>query len=182
MAVAERSYIKLDRFELFDIIREFHLAAPEFCVLFALVALADFKTREYKGTAYELAEHTPSNRTGVITACERLARLGLVSFVKPFRQNSFAWIKVDCYERAVVPNARQRSARQASPGSPRRAQDAPPSTPDGTPKEPGGAIDLGKGGLGRDRGDEVVRSVPLCPSCGKPAGYSPLGENCACPF
>ena len=74
-----RQFVKLDRYALLDVGRQEHLTAAEFVVLFALVMLSDFRTAEWTGTLYELTGHTPSGRTTVKVAVDRLTSIGLIS-------------------------------------------------------------------------------------------------------
>jgi len=187
--VTRVSWVKLDRFALFDLCREEHLTAPQFAVLYALIMLADFRTGEWSGTALELTEHVPSNRTTVIKACVGLVEAGLITYVRPFRQNSSATIKVDCYQRAVLPNAsrnpsgRQREARvQREEMVETREPDAPVSVDKSTGMSQNGAIYQQLRDLGRDRGDGGERIGGPCSRCGKPSPGAPYGSNCRCPF
>ncbi len=106
--VLHRNFIKADRFAFFDLSRKYRLTTPDFAVLVALVFLADFRTSEWTGTLVELSEHVPPTRTIVAASCQRLADLGLITMVRPFRQNAAATIRVSCYEQVVVPSAGSR--------------------------------------------------------------------------
>src|ERR1039458_8183452 len=100
--MTNRNWIRVDRFAFFDLAAKFELKPAEFVVLFALVMLVDFRTAEWIGTIYELAEHSRSSRTTVGAACDRLAECGAIALVKPFRQHSNATVRVECYAELVV--------------------------------------------------------------------------------
>jgi hypothetical protein len=190
--MAYRSWVKLDRYALFDLSRELHLKTADLVILYSLVMLADFRNWEWIGTIVELTEHTPLSRTTAATACDRLAKLGAISFVNPFRQHAAATIRVDCYGRLVLPNARK-GANQEAGGQPmplgKRLQNLNDSSSNQSGIATPDANHLGQcqSGGRRGGGDEgsswaLQQEGYVCPDCGKPEQGAPFGDNCACPF
>ena len=177
----DRNWLKLDRYALFDIAREFDLSAAEVVVLFALVALADFRSQGWKGTITELTEHTPCNRSTVRRAYDRLKQLNLVSEVRPFVQNSVGSVRVDCYERLVL-ESRRKGRDQTVPRSGDRAHLASESGADRSRNDEGSANHQEFRDLERDRGEGGVGEPPRCPQCGKPMRDASFGLGCECPF
>jgi len=197
--VTARSWVKVDRYVIFDLTREYRLTSPQFAVLLTLVMLADFRSHEWQGTIVELAEHGPPSRNTVDMATKQLANLGLITFVRPFRNNGHAVISVDCYDRVVVPNGGR------GPSLPSRESTMPTNAFNRSPIAPSSmhiraqiaqdhANEQEKWHTGRDRGEEEVgggdvvpglREAPVgppCSVCGKPTKNAPFAENCQCPI
>ena len=183
--MASRNWVKLDRYALSDVSREYHLTSVELVVLFALITLADFRTWEWRGTSIELAEHAPPSRSSTVKACKRLAEVGLVSIQQDFHQNSVGRMRIDCYDRVIVPPARSTTTEPPIKRSPPTV-DRTPTALQSTSKRPrfvqSRAFHLGNEGSPRDHGEEGVGSVGRCSNCQKPLSGSIVGEICACPF
>lgn len=191
--MVNRNWVKLDRYALIDLTRQERLSAAESMVLLVLVLLADFRTGEWKGTIVELAEHAPVTRTTVTKVCNHLSELRLITLLTPFRQNSAAWIRVDCYEGLVLLGKPLDSPGRVAPPEPSGSESRAPirveSVREEVPIEENCANeqeelapirDLGE----RERGVRPTGPVlgPACKDCGRPMLNAPYGENCQCPF
>ncbi len=204
--MTNRSWNRLDRYAMFDISRKCHLSAIEFTVLYALCQLADYRSREWQGTAIELAEHVPSGRNSVMAGCNRMSEIGLIVYVKPFGQNRSATVSVECYSQVIVetvgPRGRSKVLDVNSSKLSETTEVSPELSSERNEVAGSEAFDQELRRSLRDGGMEVesesdvffsegtrsyanlppIRLGPPCPNCGKPTSNAPFGLNCDCPF
>jgi hypothetical protein len=122
--VKPRSWVRLDRFAVFDVARDLRLSAAEAWLLTTVVLLADWRTHECTRSLTDLAERARLNRRTTSAAVQRLTDEGLVTQLEPFGPNRTGVLWVDCYDRLVLPNpatARNRANEQPA----NRARRAP---------------------------------------------------------
>ena len=98
----KRSWVKLDRFAIFQVAREFRLTVHEQFVLQTVTMHADYRTAEWLGSATELAEYTRMSRSTATKAVARLITLGLIEEVEPFGPHHQGVLRVLCYDVLVT--------------------------------------------------------------------------------
>lgn len=117
-ATPARAFVKLDRYALFQQARLHRLSAVDAWMLLVLTLSVDYRTHECRCTARELAEDAQTTPTTAARSVERLAAVGLVSFVQPFRPHGSAIVSVLVYDLLVVPPRTTARSLDASIGPP----------------------------------------------------------------
>ncbi len=84
MRPARRSYVKVDRFALFELGDDYHLTGNERWMLASVVFLASWRTRSWTGSYCELQEATGLAYRTVVAALDCLTRLELLVIAQPF--------------------------------------------------------------------------------------------------
>jgi hypothetical protein len=74
---------------------------------------ADYRTREWKGTKEQIADHSGASRNTVTAALDRLASLGLIQIIEPFGNNRNGIVRVAVYEDLVKPERKRYAHNRA---------------------------------------------------------------------
>jgi hypothetical protein len=178
-----RSWVKLDRFAMFEASRRHDLSASEYVVLDALVRLASWRTAEWRGTRSELSADLPTGRRTIAAAVSRLHDLGLIRVVRQFGKNREGIVLVLAYRDLVVLTSKadqalatklaivqngayeeeEHAPNSAYEGGAIRAQYAPNTRPIRARYAPGGANDpsltsedADSRGFEEERGEEEI--------------------------
>lgn len=99
-------HVKVDPWSIIEIRSQYPLGSTDAHLLLTLVLHADWKSRQWEGTQSELGMLACGLSTNTVRkATERLAALGLIQMVAPFRQNARGRIDLaPVYDVVVVPN------------------------------------------------------------------------------
>lgn len=102
----KRSYVKIDKFALFDIGRKFGLSAVDRFALVTLTLRADHRTQRLITSLTELAEDCGVSRRTASGAVARLKAAGLIEELQPFGSGRTGEVGIVAYSDLVVPEAR----------------------------------------------------------------------------
>ena len=97
-----RAFIKLDRFALEQVARNYKLSPHEQHLLMACVMLADFRSARLHITLVELAATTSVGRNNVRRLMTSLVEKQLIALERDFRSGSTGEIVVKCYANFIV--------------------------------------------------------------------------------
>lgn len=112
MKAAKRSWLKLDRYALFQLQREHRLKPTATLVLFDLVCAADYRNESWTGTLSEISYDLGCSTTTAGNAIKTLVAKNLVEIINPFGRNGSGCLKITAYCDLVLPTHTRRIPAQ----------------------------------------------------------------------
>jgi hypothetical protein len=106
MTQDERTWVKLDRYALADLGRQFYLTLPKRAALLTLTLGANYRSGEWTGTITDFAEEMGASPNTARLARERLEECGLIRTVLPFGGNRRGIVLVLAYGDLRVPSSK----------------------------------------------------------------------------
>jgi len=119
-AELKRTWVKLYKYEIFELSHEHGLTANEQHVLWVLAMDTSWRTHTWQGTIGTIVERSHLSRSVASKAAHGLAEKGLISWDRPFGPNRDTLVTLDVYETIIAP--------EMAKGRPRGTKDSYPRT------------------------------------------------------